>query len=162
MSAPAWVSYVGMVTGIAGTWMGFIAYRRTGKHKVLDLRLDLRKSETDAHEMLTEVASLIHASKTSRISMLSVHGIENSSALDTWRQDCGRDLQRLDELRASIPYPPIEYAKADDRQLESRLVEIYRVLKELKRLQEKHNRSIDEDAHALAESRETRRRILES
>lgn len=48
MAAPDWVSYVGAATGVAGFVMGYVAYRRSGAMKALDMRLELRRAGTDS------------------------------------------------------------------------------------------------------------------
>jgi hypothetical protein len=50
MPAPAWLTYVGAITGIVGTCTGiagavisYVNHRRVSRVKALDLRLELRK-----------------------------------------------------------------------------------------------------------------------
>jgi len=51
MSDPAWLPYVGpvtgvigMVAGVAGVWISVANYRRVSSMRALDLRLELRKT----------------------------------------------------------------------------------------------------------------------
>lgn len=59
MSDPDWLSYAGVITGIAGATMGYISYRRTGKMKTLDLRLELRKAVNDLRSSVESLPSLL-------------------------------------------------------------------------------------------------------
>ncbi len=145
MSAPAWVSYVAMVTGAAGTLMGFVAYRRTGKYKVLDLRLELRKAEAEARSEGTALAKLITDAKASRLAVFGAVGLGRSGGSQVWQAQCDEDEAALSCLMAFIPKEPCDYAGVSDSVLESRLVEAHRVLTECKLLREKYLGTMSDD-----------------
>src|SRR6266576_178116 len=46
---------VGMITGVTGACLGYLGYRRSGRVKALDLRLELRKAETATRAALEQV-----------------------------------------------------------------------------------------------------------
>ena len=69
---------VGMLTGIAGSVWGFLAYRQSGKNNVLDLRLQLRREKNALAALLDRLPSTIDLAKQSRGHVLAATGLARS------------------------------------------------------------------------------------
>src|SRR5450759_3809039 len=99
MSDPGLLSYVGAITGtigaitgIAGATMGYISYRRTGKMKALDLRLELRKAANDLRSTVEGLPSILAQAKGSRIAVLNARGLLHSSMMDQCNTELDKDV----------------------------------------------------------------------
>lgn len=62
MEEPQWFAYigaatgvVGAITGIAGAVLGFLGYKKSNEVKVLDLRLELRRTAVDIQHGISEL-----------------------------------------------------------------------------------------------------------
>lgn len=60
------LSWVGAIAGAAGSVMGFVAFKRSGKFKAIDLRLGLRKAQFTLSADIDEVRQLFDRGKISR------------------------------------------------------------------------------------------------
>src|ERR1039457_3731066 len=114
MSAPAWLSYVGAITGIigaltgiAGAVMGYVSYRRSTQLKALDLRLELRKSAADIRGTLVGLPNLFERAKKSRLAVTATTG--QSGANEQWLRELEADLSSFEGLEAIFPAAPDDY-----------------------------------------------------
>jgi hypothetical protein len=80
MTGSDWTGYVGMVTGLIGATMGFIAYRRSNQIKALDLRIQLRKDLTSGHESIATLRDLTNRADRSRRHIQAARGLTGSGA----------------------------------------------------------------------------------
>jgi hypothetical protein len=85
MADSTWLGYVGVVTGgigavtgISGAVMGYIGYRYSRSMKALDLRLQLRKDESDFRACVENLPALLDLAKQSRIRVLAATGLGRS------------------------------------------------------------------------------------
>src|SRR6266850_1567817 len=69
------LSYVGAVTGIVGSILGYLGYRQSRQIKSLDLRLELRKSVSDLRATVEELPGLLQRARESRAAINAARGI---------------------------------------------------------------------------------------
>jgi hypothetical protein len=119
-----WLAYVGAVTGIVGMITGAAGYVRAGRMKALDLRLELRKSETATRTTLDQLPGLIDHADGSRNAVHAATGNSKSGANELWRQGCAADRLAVAELQKEFPVPGNDYRALSAGDLESRLVSI--------------------------------------
>ncbi len=152
MSDPIWLSYagvitgsIGAITGIAGATMGYISYRRSGRMKALDLRLELRKGVNDLRSTVESLSPLIAQAKVSRTAVLAARGISRSSMMDQWNAECEKDLAAVKVLDSEMPDPNSSFEELTHSGLEARLVAVHSTQLKATRLSEKYRASLASD-----------------
>lgn len=155
MADPHWTSYVGMVTGIFGAIMGFMSYLRSYSFKSLDLRLELRKSVKDIHQMYTQLNMLIINSNKSRCAVASAKGYFYSGKMELWAQQVEKDTDSLRKIKDKFPESEESFTSLSAENLESKLVEIHNIQGSLLTLIEKYTSEIESDNEARRHIRDT-------
>ena len=157
---PHWANYVAIVTGIigafagiAGSIMGYIAYRRSNEIKRSDRRLDLKKLRNDVHFAAKGLNDLLPKALLSRQQVVHARGLLGSSIIEVFKVDHTTDLNRSRELSVQIPPEDIDYDSMPLRQLEEELVRIDRIKTEIDELLAKYQDSIQQDSELLREQR---------
>ena len=152
MSELNWVSYIGIVTGIigaitgiAGAMMGFISYRRTENLKTLDLRLELRRAESDARTQLTVIRTLLERANKSRMAVASATGKIGSGAMVIWKSEFEADMAEFTKLLTSIPEEENSYSDLHHEELESRLVAVHTLRAKINQILDKYNSALAAD-----------------
>src|SRR6266478_6195595 len=115
---------VGMITGVTGACLGYLGYRRSGRVKALDLRLELRKTETATRAILEQLPALINRAQASRTSAHVSGGSFGSSNQAAWVQECEKVRADVDGLLKELPATGDDYRTLSPEELESRLVAI--------------------------------------
>jgi len=145
MSAPSWFTYIGAVTGIlgsitgiAGFILGFISFRRSQAIKALDLRLELRKAESDVRADVSRLRDLLERSKQSRTAVSAARGVALGGNVQSWMAAWEIDVKAVGDLLNQLPAPNNEYRKATHRELETKLVEVHALASRGARLREKY------------------------
>jgi len=115
---------VGMITGVTGACLGYLGYRRSGRMKALDLRLELRKAETATRAILEQLPALINRAQASRTSAHVSGGSFGSSNQAAWVQECEKVRADVDGLLKELPATGDDYGTLSPEELESRLVAI--------------------------------------
>src|SRR5258708_39513698 len=115
---------VGMITGVTGACLGYLGYRRSGRMKALDLRLELRKVETATRAILEQLPALINRAQASRTSAHVSGGSFGSSNQAAWVQECENGRADVDDLLNELPATGDDYRTLSPEELESRLVAI--------------------------------------
>jgi len=115
---------VGMITGVTGACLGYLGYRRSGRVKALDLRLELRKAETATRAVLEQLPALINRAQASRTSAHVSGGSFGSSNQAAWVQECEKVRADVDGLLKELPAAGDDYRTLSPEELESRLVAI--------------------------------------
>ena len=115
---------VGMITGVTGAWLGYLGYRRSGRMRALDLRLELRKAETATRAILEQLPALINRAQASRTSAHVSGGSFGSSNQAAWIQECEEVRADVDGLLKELPATGDDYRTLSPEELESRLVAI--------------------------------------
>jgi len=131
MSDPAWLPYVGvvtgavgMITGVTGMVISIANYRRVSRMKALDLRLELRKTYNASRATAEGLFDLINGADTSRVAVLAAIGGINSGNHQLWQQECAADRVRVEALLAKLAEADTDFAKLTPEALESAIVEI--------------------------------------
>lgn len=159
MSEPAWTGYVGMVTGIAGTIMGYVSYRRSNSLKSLDLRIELRKSINVVESNLQHLEKLIEDANRSREAVASATGEFKSGKMERWKKQVGEDKNMVKQLFQNVPSADKSYDALTPKELESTLVEVHRLQVQIDELRNKYEiavRADDEERKHIREDSRSR------
>ncbi len=132
MSDSAWLSYVGAatgiigaITGITGAALGYISYRRSGRLKALDLRIEVRRADVDHRNGLNNLLSLVNAASHFRIAVASASGRLKSGNMELWRQTIDGDRTKVELMLKQLPEEDTDYSRYSHEQLETRLVKLH-------------------------------------
>jgi hypothetical protein len=121
MADSNWPGYVGMVTGLFGAVMGYLGYRYAKSMKVLDLRLQLRKDESDFIACVESLPALLDLAKQSRIHVNAAIGLGRSGNEQIFLNAWEVDLQAMNTLKSKLP-DPNRYYPTDPAALEAEIV----------------------------------------
>lgn len=151
MSAPQWMPYVGVITGvlgtatgIAGTVMGWIAYRRSNQMKSLDLRLEVRKALNEVDQLAKTVNELLPTVKRSKAAIMNARGLFHSGAMKAWDEQFSKDAAVASQLTAAMP-SAADLEKLNPEQLEAKAASVHKLSTELSALLTKLEASMAED-----------------
>lgn len=152
MSEPAWMSYVGMatgvvgaVTGIAGAIMGYVSYRRSNSLKSLDLRIELKKAVNVAHVSLQQLDSLIDDANKSREGVASATGRFKSGMMQKWKNEIHEDKNKVKLLHQNAPEANKSYDDCGPKELESKLVEVHQLQVQIDSIRSKYEAAVRAD-----------------
>jgi exopolyphosphatase/pppGpp-phosphohydrolase len=152
MTEPHWTGYVGMVagiigtiTGVAGAIMGYVSYKRSNSHKSLDLRIDLKKAVSNVQSDLAQLEKLIEQANQSRVALAGVMGMLRSGMMEKWKQEIEVDNATVRHLVRNAPAANENYDDLTIKQLESRLVEVYRLQVQVDELRKKYEAALQAD-----------------
>lgn len=148
MSDPLWLSYVGAITGITGSVLGLIAYKRSNELKSLDLRLELRKNLNTLHADANELLPFMEHTKKSRYAVSSATGRLKSGPLQKWDADYESDKTFITALINDIPSLDNTYIDLSHLSLESKIIEVHSLQDKVSRLRQKFNEFLAEDDRA--------------
>lgn len=154
MAESAWLGYTGAITGIigavagvAGSILGYIAYRRTDQLKTLDLRLELRKSETILIADGKELVPLLDYAKNSKMAVSAAAGMRNSGAILNWISEWETDRTSAVTLAEGLPSANDDYSGLSPTELETKLVQVHAIQSAIVRLKKKYEGSVAADDH---------------
>jgi hypothetical protein len=164
MPEPGWLNYVGAITGIigavtgvAGAIMGYISYRHSESLKALDLRLELRKAETDLRSTVQELSALLTRAKQSHTNVAAAMGLANSGAIALWMSGWQADHAAVRSLEGELPDANSDYSHAKHRELEAKLVGVHELGTRATRVRDKYLAELAADdadrAHIRADMR---------
>ncbi|WP_139351545.1 hypothetical protein [Rhodanobacter sp. C06] len=145
MAVPDWVSYVSLAGGVIGTVSGCMAYRRTGRMKALDLRLELRKTDKDLRDLIGGLGDFLQQANASRQSLVAASGTFRSGSMQGWRIELEADLARIKELEAALPPADANYKGHSSERLESLLVDRHVLQTEAMKLRDKYEAAMKRD-----------------
>lgn len=154
MAEPHWTSYVAMATGIAGAILGFLGYWRSTQVKALDLRLELRKADTELIASIAKLEELLPYADQSRRRVAAATGGLNSGAMVLWKQDLEADAKKLVEIKAQQPSAEATYSWLSPEELESRLVNVHRLQGTANAILNKYKRALEADDEQRKQVRE--------
>ena len=151
---PEWLPILGAVTGtigaisgLVGAILGYKGYRRAHDGKALDLRLELRKAESDVRAIVEELPDLMERANVSHRHVLAATGLARSGAMTAWIQDWNVHREALRLLKQEV-LARSDNAHADGTnhaQLESRLVSVHTLTTKAKQLQTKYEDELRKD-----------------
>ena len=158
VGSPAWLSYVsfwlsvlGVVSGCLGTVLGWRGYRRAGKMKTLDLRLELRNDDVDLKSLVLGLPELLDRAKVSRESVLAASGRAQSGAMQFCRDELRKDGELQQRLAQALPADDPDYRGCSPEALEQELVRRRAALGEAKGIASKYGRWMAGDNLARAQ-----------
>lgn len=149
MPEPAWLTYVGAVTGIvvavtaiAGAIMGYVVYRCSEQFKALDLRLELRKAENVLRSMVNDLLATLERAKKSRTAVSAATGLYGSGAFQQWMSNWEADLAVVKSLEAGLPDANSDHRRLTHSELEAKLVAVHALKSQATQLQEKYQAAL--------------------
>jgi len=152
MSEPTWLSYTGVVTGVIGTItgvagaiMGYISLRHSKQLKALDLRLELRKADSDLCADVQGLLALLELAKKSHDWVAAATGMLKSGASQQWTSDWEEDFAAVRALEGEVPEVDATYTSATPHELESKLVAVHTLASRAARLREKYRARLAAD-----------------
>jgi hypothetical protein len=167
MSDPAWLSYtgaitgvIGTITGISGAIMGYISLRESKKLKAFDLRLELRKTEHDVHEIVRDLTPLLLRASESRIAVTSASWSPNSGAYQQWLDDWKEAMLDVSSLVENLPDPGADYKDLAYTALEAKLVAIHALRSKAVHIREKYRASLAHDDNEREQIRADTREMI--
>jgi hypothetical protein len=138
---------VGAITGITGSILGYKAYRRTGKYKALDLRVQLEKEIRALSLDLQALLKAIPAELQSRRNVNSAIGMGRSGAEQEFIQAAEADLKRCADFESNLEGICALTNRDDADEIEHRLVEAHGIRVETDQLATKYRQTrADDDA----------------
>ena len=141
-------SYIGILTGLIGTFIGIAAYVRSNQIKKLDLRLELRKGLGDAHEALSTLRAVMEAAANSRPRVLAMRGLGKSGNMVAWEQSIAADRVRMEEIAVTLRSEGGDFTTLSPEQLESEIVSSHRIKASLSTLVDKYRGELAADDEA--------------
>ncbi|WP_223573884.1 hypothetical protein [Xanthomonas citri] len=166
MSEQSWLAYagavagvIGAITGVAGALLALLAFRRTGQLKSLDMRLELRRTESTLQSDIHDLLPLLERSKTSRTRLASAQSMLNSGATKHWFSQWSADMAIADELVSSSSVLDVDCFLMSQTELESRLVTVYKLQRRVSDLTNKYEQFLIED-EAGREQVQTNNRLI--
>lgn len=153
---PNWTSYVaivtgiiGALTGIAGSIMGYIAYRRSNEIKKSDRHLDVHKLRNAVDSAARRLHELLTEALNSRKLVLHARGLLGSEPERRFKGEHMKDLDRAKELSSQIPPEDTNYDSRSQKQLEQELVRLDRIKIEIDKIRVRYQDSIQQDQRML-------------
>jgi len=164
MADPHWTSYVGMgtgivgaITGVAGAIMGYVSYRKSNNLKTLDLRIELPKQINHTKTIHEKLLSLMRDADGSRKAILAALGVFRSSTMDKWSTTYEADTKSLRQQAKKIPDRNATYDNLSQKDLESKIVDIYQIQSSLNNLLDKYSDALAWDDEQRKQLREDQR-----
>jgi len=145
MADTTWLSYLGAITGTAGALMGFVSLRRTKGMKALDLRLILRKAESDLHNMIESLPAMIARAKQSREAVAAAKGRTNSGAMEQWKSEWERDSKTAQTMASHLSRLNDNHCDSSPEELESAIVQVHNETTRLQQIIDKYRANMAED-----------------
>jgi hypothetical protein len=144
---------VGMFTGVGGFVMGFLAYRQSGKNKVLDLRLQFRRDMNALRATLEHLPGTMDAARQSRGRVLAASGLGRSGNEQIFNQAWEVDKAAVKALVARARTIEGDDFSLSGKDLELILGEVNRLILEASRYADKYHGAIASDDSRRSELR---------
>lgn len=152
MSGQSWLAYsgaiagiIGAVTGIAGAILAFLAFRRTAQIKALDLRLELRRTESTLQSDIHDLIPLLESAKASRTRLAAAQGSYHSGATAYWLSQWDTDLADANSLVEGASVLDVDCSTFSQAELEARLVTVHKLQRQVAQLAGKYKNSLAAD-----------------
>lgn len=142
MSDQNWLSYFGIVTGIAGTIMGCISLRRTDQFKALDLRLELKKEQATLLADVEDLRTLLDKAKNSHTRLASAVGSYQSGGTKHWLDCWSKDCEVTEVLRQEIIVFQTDCSALGHNALETQLVTAHILRRKVEKLRDQYRESL--------------------
>ena len=169
MSDQNWLAYtgaiagiIGAITGVAGAFLALLAFRRTGQLKALDLRLELRRTESTLQSDIHDLVSLLQNAKASRTRLAAAQGNYHSGATTHWLSQWDTDFAAANSLVEGASVLDIDCSAFSQAELEARLITIHKLQRQVAQLAGKYQSSLAADDTGRAQLREDQRAITQA
>ncbi|MFX1674387.1 hypothetical protein PWR63_19320 [Paraburkholderia sp. A2WS-5] len=147
-----WTGYVGAATGIFGAATGIfgavtglLGYRRANQIKSLDLRLELRKALSDAHELLSSLPTLIELADGTHKGLLALKGLGRSGNHVAWDQGVAEDRMEIDQIAPKLRSESADFSSLSAEQLEAEIIATHKIKTRLSDFVAKYSASLAAD-----------------
>ncbi|MDQ7758172.1 MULTISPECIES: hypothetical protein [Xanthomonas] len=152
MSEQSWLAYagsiagmVGGVTGVIGAVVAILAFRRTGEIKALDLRVELRRMESTLRSDIQGLVPLLERAKKSHTRLAAAQGCYRSGAVVHWLSEWDIDFAESNQLVAGASVLDLDCSKFSQKDLETRLVTVYKLQRQVAELSDKYRTCLATD-----------------
>ena len=133
--AGAITGVIGSITGIIGLIISIASYRRSAQIKALDLRIELRKTEGDLHELRKELIALFDQVTESRSRITAATG--QTGAFKKWQEEFERYRSEFTRLSTELPDTGTTYEELSYPDLEARLISAHKIKSKFSYFREK-------------------------
>jgi hypothetical protein len=116
---------ISSLISIGGATMGFIAYRRSGSMKALDLRIELQKQLQILRQAVDGLPMLITDAQRSRTNVVSTGRGGGKGALMGWTTQADIDRKGASDLQTEIPPEDTKLSKLSVVELEQKMIEVH-------------------------------------
>ncbi|RJP81237.1 MAG: hypothetical protein C4522_05760 [Desulfobacteraceae bacterium] len=151
---------IGSFTGIAGAIVSYKSYKKVNQIKVLDLRIELKRSIADALSDFNKLLEQMETSNQSRIRLNATRGLTDSSIMKKWKDNYNMDQKAVNSIRPELPNEHDEYDKLNPEGLEIKLIEIHKLNKKIQNLYQKYTSALAADEESRRQIQEDRRAIM--
>lgn len=146
------LGYVGAITGIIGSVLGYVGYRQSGQMKAVDLRLQLGQAENLLRIALEHLPDLMNTAKRSRANVTSFNG--QTGALQAWNNSHEEDVRAGAQLAMDLSLVTSgDYSSLTPAELAEKVIKLHEFSLKTSRLTEKYKSSLAEDDRAREERR---------
>lgn len=150
MSDSGVLGYVGAITGIIGSVLGYVGYRQSGQMKAVDLRLQLGQAENQVRIALEHLPELMTLAKRSRTNVTSFSG--QTGALQAWNNSHEDDVRAGAQLAMDLSLVTSgDYGSLTAVELAEKVIKLHELSLKASRLTEKYKSSLAEDDRAREE-----------
>lgn len=169
MSDPSWLVYAGAITGIVGAVTGpvgvvlaYFAFRRTDQLESLNLRLELRRTESTLQADIHDLIPLLERANASRTRLAAAQGSYHSGATKFWISQWETDLAEANTLVAGSGVLDIDCSQFSKLKLEMRLVTVHKLRHQVSKLADKYRDSLATDDIGREQLQANRRLITQA
>jgi len=142
--------------------MGFVAYRRSGKFKAIDLRLSLRKAQSTLQADADELPALLQHAKKSRERVASATGAFGSGATKHWLDAWEVDFAALSQLQNEVAAFQKDCSKLSHAALESELVLAHQLQRKVDGVRAKYQHALAQDDTQREQLRQDQRMLTQA
>jgi hypothetical protein len=149
------LSNIPAVIAVAGALIAYAAYRRSKRHKVHDLRSEVRAEQESLRATAEALPAQIELAKRSFTA--AAHATGNTEGLQQRLREMDLDLSEAERLRSQSSAADSDYNDLSDMNVEIKLVEVLALSLRASTLADKYRTSIstqETDPEILAEDAE--------
>lgn len=137
--------------------MGFVAYRKSGKDKAIDMRIELKRTIVKTVLDSKKLHEQMQAGNESRRAIASAIGKFNSGMMDRWDKDLTLDQKEAEELINNLPDEDTSFEHLDTKGLEAELISSYKIQEEIQRISQKYSEALAWDNERRSQIKEVKR-----
>ena len=151
MPSQTWFVYIGAITGvvgcltgIAGAVLAYLAFRRSGNLKSLDLRMELRRTLAVLQSDSSDLEPLLRSAKGSRSALAAARGYRDG-AMVAWLKQWETDAEHARELVATAASYNVDLSAFTQGQLEQHFSSVHKLQLQIGKLTAKYQASLSAD-----------------